>query len=255
MPELDEYDFVASLEALVRADACWVSAGDGETSLYLRPFMFAAEAFLGVRPAERFVYAVIATPAGPYFSGGVGGLTLWVSNEYTRAAPGGTGAAKCGGNYAASLAAQVEAKAEGCQQVLHLDQVGGDGRLEESGTMNLFLITSDGELLTPGLGTILEGVTRDSVLTLAGRFGLFPVERSITVQELRTRAGNRTVVEAFAAGTAAVVTPIVAVKDPDRQFTIGDGRPGKRTLALREHLLDIQFGRAPDTHGWLHRVA
>lgn len=167
--------------------------------------------------------------------------------------PGGTGEAKCGGNYAASLAAQVEAREHGCDQVLYLDQPGGHGRLEESGTMNLCLVMSAGELVTPGLGTILEGVTRNTVLTLAQEFGLTPVERSITIEELRSGATDGSIPEVFAAGTAAV-TPIIGIKGPDYEFTVGDGRPGKQTLALRDHLLDIQFGRKPDTHGWLRRV-
>ncbi|GAA2123579.1 branched-chain amino acid aminotransferase [Kitasatospora saccharophila] len=254
LPALDEADFLASVEALVKADEAWVPVPTTEESLYLRPFMFAAEAFLGVRPAERCVYSVIASPAGPYFASGVAGVTLWVSSRYTRAAPGGTGDAKCGGNYAASLAAQVEAKENGCDQVLYLDQAGGEGRLEESGTMNLCLVTSSGELLTPGLGTILEGVTRDTVLTLAEKFGLTPVERSISLEELRAGCADGTITEVFAAGTAAVITPIVGLKAAEYDFAVGDGQPGKQTLALREHLLDIQFGRVPDTHGWMRRV-
>ncbi|MEU8590823.1 branched-chain amino acid aminotransferase [Streptomyces sp. NPDC048664] len=254
LPELPEEDFLTSVEELVRADRAWVPAHGGEESLYLRPFMFAAEAFLGVRPAQRVIYSVIASPAGPFFATGISGVTLWVSSTYTRAAKGGTGAAKCGGNYAASLAAQSEAREHGCDQVLYLDDTGGEGRIEESGTMNLCLITADGELVTPGLGTILEGVTRDTVLALADGFALTPVERSVTLAELRTGVEDGSITEAFAAGTAAVITPVVGFKGDGYAFELGGGTPGKQTLALRNHVLDIQYGRARDDHGWLRRV-
>ncbi|MDI5969534.1 branched-chain amino acid aminotransferase [Streptomyces sp. SL13] len=254
LPELPEEDFLTSVEELVRADAPWVPDSANEGSLYVRPFMFASEVFLGVRPAERVVYSVIASPAGPYFAGGLSGVTLWISSEYTRSGRGGTGAAKCGGNYAASLAAQIEAKQHGCDQVMFLDDTGGDGSLEESGTMNLCLVTSAGELVTPQLGTILEGVTRDTILTLATDFGLTPVERSITLAELRAGAADGTITEAFAAGTAAVVTPIVGFKGEGYELTIGSGAPGEQTTALRERVLDIQYGRAQDKHGWLRQV-
>ncbi|SDD96472.1 branched-chain amino acid aminotransferase [Actinokineospora iranica] len=253
MPELDEESFVRGVEALVRADEAWVPDGGSEHSLYLRPFMFAAEAFLGVRPAEEFVFSVIASPAGPYFAAGVAGVTLWISAEYTRAAPGGTGAAKCGGNYAGSLAAQREAREHGCDQVLYLDSADRN-KLEESGTMNLCLITATGELITPGLGTILDGVTRDSVLALAPDHNLTPVERPVTRAELSEGCRTGAITEVFATGTAAVITPITAFRSPTDDFTVGDGAPGKTTLTLREHILDIQYGRTQDTRGWLHRV-
>lgn len=250
LPELPDEDFLASVEGLVHADESWVPPADGERSLYLRPFMFASDAFLGLRPARRVVYAVIATPTGSYYTSGI---TLWVSDRYTRAARGGTGAAKCGANYAAGLAAETEARQHGCDQVLYLDSA-GEGRLEESGTMNLCLVTSDGRLVTPELGTILDGVTRDSVLTLAADFDLEPVERKVTLDELRRGARESTISEVFAVGTAVVVTPVVAVKGDGYEFVIGNGTPGKRTMAMRDHLLDIQYGRVEDTHGWMRRV-
>lgn len=254
LPVLPEEDFLESVAELVRAEAAWVPEAGGEASLYLRPFMFGSEAFLGVRPSLEVIYSVIASPAGPYFASGVTGVTLWVSSTYTRAAAGGTGAAKCGGNYASGLAAQIEAQEHGCDQVLYLDRTGGDGALEESGTMNLCLVTADGRLITPPLGTILEGVTRDSILTLAGEFGLTPVEAATTLPDLRAQADSGEVLEVFAAGTAAVVTPIVALRGPGCEFVIGDGTPGKQTLTIREHLLDIQHGRRKDEHGWMQRV-
>jgi branched-chain amino acid aminotransferase len=253
LPVLDEKLFIDSIEALLRADQSWVPPYDGERSLYLRPFMFASEAFLGVRPAARVVYSVIASPAAAYFSSGAGGVTLWVSDNYTRAARGGTGAAKCGGNYAASLTAQVEAQEKGCDQVLYLS--GDDDRhLEESGTMNLFLITADRELVTPGLGTILDGVTRASVLELAVEHGLKPVERQVGLDELRAGCTDGSISEMFAAGTAAVITPILGFKGNGYQHTVADGQPGASTLNIRNHILDIQYGRVPDAHNWMHRV-
>ncbi|MBT0767602.1 branched-chain amino acid aminotransferase [Kineosporia sp. J2-2] len=254
LPVLPEEDFVESIAELVRADEAWVPAVGGEDSLYLRPFMFGSEAFIGVRPALEITYSVIASPAGPYFASGVTGVTLWVTSTYTRAAAGGTGEAKCGGNYASGLAAQLEAQEHGCDQVLYLDRTGGEGSLEESGTMNLCLVTADGRLITPPLGTILEGVTRDSILTLASTFGLTPVEEQTTLPDLRARAASGEITEVFAAGTAAVITPIVGLKGPGYAFVIGDGKPGKQTLAVREHLLDIQHGRSADEHGWMRRI-
>lgn len=255
LPELDEDAFIASIEQLIQADEPWVPAysDGGEKSLYLRPYMFASEAFLGVRPGNVVQYGVIASPAGPYFTSGVTGVTLWVSQNYTRSALGGTGDAKCGGNYAGSLAAQIEAQEHGADQVLYLDSQDRD-KLEESGTMNVCLVTSDGQLVTPALGTILEGVTRDSVLALAEDHGLTPVERSISIHELRDGCGDGTVTEVFAAGTAAVLTPIVRFTGDDLEITVGDGKPGKVTLAMREHILDLQYGRTEDIRGWLHRV-
>ena len=183
LPELPAADFLASIEALVAADAAWVPSA-AEQSLYLRPFMFASEAFLGVRPAQRVTYCCIASPAGPYFASGVRPVSIWITTRYTRAAPGGTGAAKCGGNYAASLIAQQEAASHGCDQVMFADAA-EHAWLEELGGMNVYLVTADNELITPELtGSILEGVTRESILTLAAEFGLTPVERRIAIAEL-----------------------------------------------------------------------
>jgi branched-chain amino acid aminotransferase len=261
LPVLPEETFIAGVVDLVRADAAWVAtptATSREASLYLRPFMIATEPFFGVRASTEATFAVIASPAGPYFASGVQGVTLWVTETYTRASRGGTGDAKCGGNYAAGLAAQDEAHAHGCEQVLYLD---GEEHawLEESGTMNVFLVTADDELVTPGLGSILEGVTRDSILELAPDLGLTPVERRINLAELRDRVADGSVREVFAAGTAAVITPVVGFRGvgrDDREYdeVVGDGKPGATSLALRDALLDVQYGRAADARGWLRRV-
>ncbi|MFT3861362.1 branched-chain amino acid aminotransferase [Micropruina sp.] len=254
LPELPVDDFLTSIEQLVKVDAAWVpDAGGGEASLYLRPFMFANESFLGVRAAQRVTYAVIASPVGPYFSGGVQPVNIWVTDQYSRAGKGGTGAAKCGGNYASSLIAQYEGVDHGCSQVLFAD-AGTGVNAEELGGMNLMVVTADGQLITPELsGTILAGVTRDSILTVAADLGLNPVARPITLAEIFDRIDSGDIVEAFACGTAAVLTPVAAFRSHQGNHVIGD-QPGERTMQIRSAILDVQYGRAEDSHGWLRRV-
>ncbi|MBA3529643.1 MAG: branched-chain amino acid aminotransferase [Propionibacteriaceae bacterium] len=253
LPELEVDDFLGSIDSLIRADAAWVPTG-GEQSLYLRPFMFASEAFLGVRAAKRVTYCCIASPAGSYFASGVKPVSIWISTAYTRAAPGGTGAAKCGGNYAASLVAQQEAATHGCDQVMFADAA-EHAWVEELGGMNVYLVTTDNELVTPELnGSILEGVTRDSILTLAEEYGLTPVERRVGVPALLDGVATGAVSEVFACGTAAVITPIGSLKNDAGSFVVGGGVAGETTNALRSALLDVQYGRAEDTHGWLRKV-
>ncbi|NLE97127.1 MAG: branched-chain amino acid aminotransferase [Propionibacterium sp.] len=252
MPRLPEEAFVDAVRKLVAVDSEWVPDGEGEQSLYIRPFMIASEPYLGVRPASGYTFSIIASPVGAYYDEPV---TLWLTPNYTRAAPGGTGEAKCGGNYAASLAAAAEAEAEGCGQVLWTD--GAERKyIEECGTMNFMYITADGELVTPELnGSILPGITRDSLLKLAPQHDLKPVEAQISVDELFDGVASGRIVEALACGTAAVVTPIVGFKAPGGiHHVVGDGTPGERTRALRTHLVDIQYGRAEDAFGWTQRV-
>jgi branched-chain amino acid aminotransferase len=253
LPLLSTDDFLCSIEELVAADIAWVPTAP-EQSLYLRPFMFATEAFLGVRPAKRVTYCCIASPAGAYFASGVKPINIWISRIYSRAAPGGTGAAKCAGNYAASLLPQQQAAEHGCDQVMFADAA--EHRwLEELGGMNVYLITTDNELITPELtGSILEGVTRDSILALASEFGLTPVERRIEIAELLDGIGSGKVAELFACGTAAVATPIGTLHDEEGSHPVGSGESGETTLAIRQRLLDIQYGRADDKYGWLRRI-
>jgi len=253
LPELPEDAFVEACELLVRTDRAWVPSGEG-ASLYLRPFVWATEVGLGVRPSETALFQLIASPSGNYFSGPLRPVSLWLSQEYTRAAPGGTGAAKCGGNYAASLVAQQEATANGCDQVVFLDAV--EHRwLEELGGMNVFLVLDDGTLVTPETsGTILEGITRDSIITLARELGHTVEERRVDVDEWRKGALDGHVVEAFACGTAAVITPIGALRWPGGEAVAGSGEAGAVTMKLRQALMDIQYGRAADTHGWVRKV-
>lgn len=254
LPELPEELFVRAIEELVKIDAEWVSSAP-EASLYLRPFMFADEVFLGVRPAERVRFLIIASPVGPYFTEGVKPVSIWLSEEHSRAGRGGTGAAKCGGNYAASLLSQQEAIKNGCSQVLFLDSSTED-TIDELGGMNLFLVKRDGTLITPELtGSILPGITRDSLIELARSQGRTVEERRVTVSEWRQGAADGTITEAFACGTAAVITPIAVLKTADgRHIDHSATAPGEVTMQLREELTGIQTGRIRDTHGWVTEV-
>lgn len=253
LPQLPEEVFLESLRQLVSADKDWVPGREGE-SLYLRPFMIATEAFLGVRPAREVSYRVIASPAANYFGGELAPVSIWVSRNYARAGRGGTGAAKCGGNYAASLAAQLEAEAHGCKQVLFLDQYNNNA-VEELGGMNVFFVFKDGSLATPALsGTILEGVTRSSIIQLAKDRGLTVQERVITLDEWRDGVGSGDITEVFACGTAAVVTPIGELKDGDDAISAPDPSAGEITMAIRGELLGIQTGKVEDPHGWMTRL-
>ncbi|TKD52155.1 branched-chain amino acid aminotransferase [Sphingomonas baiyangensis] len=253
MPELPDALFLESVRALVRADREWLPALEGG-SLYLRPFMFASEVFLGVKPSAEYLYLVIASPAGGYFKSGSPSISVWVSEDFTRAAPGGTGAAKCGGNYAASLQAQAEAIREGCDQVVFLDAV-ERRQIEELGGMNLFFVFDDGSLATPPLtGTILPGITRDSILTLARDEGLVVREEHYAIDAWEADARSGRLRETFACGTAAVVTPVGRVRGRTHDFAIGNGGPGEITSRLRDRLVAIQRGEAPDTHDWVQRI-
>lgn len=257
IPELPDELFLESLRALIAIDKEWVPPAGGEQSLYLRPFVIATEPGLGVRPSAEYRYLVIGSPAGAYFKGGIKPVSVWLSTEYVRASPGGTGAAKFGGNYAASLLAQAQAAEMGCDQVVWLDAI--ERRyVEEMGGMNLFFVFGSGgsaRLVTPELsGSLLPGITRDSLLQLAGDAG-FPVEeRKIDVEEWRKGAAAGEITEVFACGTAAVITPVSRVKYSDGDFTVGDGNPGEVTMALRDTLTGIQRGTFADTHDWMTRL-
>ncbi|MFE9257266.1 branched-chain amino acid aminotransferase [Streptomyces sp. NPDC006879] len=255
MPELPTELFIEACDALVKQDRAWVPSS-GEASLYLRPFMFATEVGLGVRPANEFLFVVIASPAGAYFPGGVKPVSVWLSEEYVRAVKGGTGAAKTGGNYAASLVAQAQAAEQGCDQVVWLDAV--EHRwIEEMGGMNLYFVygQEDGSqrIVTPSLtGSLLPGITRDSLLTIAGDLGYTAEEGRISTEDWKRDNENGTLTEVFACGTAAVITPVGSVKSQRANWTQGNGEPGPVTMRLREALLGLQTGRSADTHGWMH---
>ncbi|MDR6970147.1 branched-chain amino acid aminotransferase [Leifsonia shinshuensis] len=252
LPELPVEHFLDSLKQLIAVDGDWVPDAP-ETSLYLRPFMFAKEAFLGVRPANKVAYYLIASPAGAYFPSGVAPVSIWLSDHWSRAGKGGTGAAKTGGNYASSLLPQAEAYEHGCAQVLFLDSVEGK-YIEELGGMNVVLVRKDGTLVTPDSDSILEGITLDSVLQLARDRGHNVERRRVTIDEWRDGVESGDIVEVFACGTAAVITPIGELKSDT--FTVGDitAPPGELTMSLRQELTDIQYGRQRDRHNWMYRL-
>jgi branched-chain amino acid aminotransferase len=256
MPHLPEDAFVHAIELLVTQDRDWVPAA--EQSLYLRPFMIATYVGLGVsKPSSEYLFAVIASPAGAYFTGGLRPVSVWVTEEYTRAAAGGTGEAKTGGNYAGGFAGQLQALQHDCEQVVWLDAA--EHRwVEELGGMNLFFVYGSGRrarMMTPALtGTLLAGITRESLLTLAPDLGIPTEEGAISVDEWRAGCASGEITEVLACGTAAVVTPVGAVRSSSGDWTIGDGGPGPVTMRLREHLLGIQFGNLPDPHGWVHKI-
>ena len=258
LPELPEDLFVEAIDSLVRTDAAWVPSGD-ETSLYIRPFMFASEVFLGVRPSKHVTFSVIASPAGAYFAGGVKPVSIWLSSDYARAGSGGTGAAKCGGNYASSLLPQSQAAEHGCDQVVFIDDV--EHRwVEELGGMNLYFVYDDGTIVTPALsGSILDGITRDSIKTLAADLGHEIIERRFAIDEWRDGVREGHITEVFACGTAAVLTPVGTLKwaegDDVAEVRSSEGEAGKVTMAIRDALVDIQYGRADDQYGWMHTVA
>ncbi|WP_194891072.1 branched-chain amino acid aminotransferase [Catenulispora pinisilvae] len=258
MPELPEDLFLAAIDALVSTDREWVPEGEGR-SLYLRPFMFATQVGLGVNsPSAEYLFMLIAGPAGSYFAGGVKPVTVWLCEDYVRAVKGGTGEAKCGGNYAASFLAQAQAVEQGCDQVVWLD--GFEHKyVEEMGSNNLYFVYGEGEnarLMTPALtGSLLPGITRDSLLKVAADLGIPAEEGTISVEQWRQGIESGEITEVFGCGTAAVVTPLGKVKSKDGEFAIGHGEPGPVTLRIREALLDIQTGKAADLHHWLRKIA
>ena len=251
LPEIPEELFLETVNALVTQDAGWVPNKVGE-SLYIRPFMIATEVGLGVRPTNKATYLLIATPAGAYFNPAKA-VTVWISTEYVRAAPGGTGEAKCGGNYAASLVAQKAAAAEGCDQVVWLDAVERKW-VEEMGGMNLYFVKGN-KVVTPKLtGTLLPGITRDSILSVARDLGYETEEVMLSVDDWKAGIESGEITETFACGTAAVVSPIGAAKSKWGTWVTGDGNPGPITMKIRETLLAIQHGQIEDKYGWNKRV-
>jgi branched-chain amino acid aminotransferase len=257
MPELPVDAFVQALELLVTQDRAWIPAGEGN-SLYVRPFMIATQRGLGVNhPSSEYLFCVIASPAAAYF-GPSKTVRVWLSEDYTRAAPGGTGAVKCGGNYAAAFLAQQQAVDHGCDQVVWLDAASHEW-VEEMGGMNLYFVYgsgSDARIMTPALtGTLLPGITRDSLLTVAPTLGIPATEGRISVSQWRDGCASGEITEVFACGTAAVITPVGSVDGANGGWTIGTGEPGPVTMRLREELIGIQYGHKPDPFGWVHKVA
>ncbi|CAB4864642.1 unannotated protein [freshwater metagenome] len=256
MPALPEEDFIRAIEILVEVDQAWVP-DDIEKALYLRPFMFSTEVGLGVRPGNEYLFLLIASPAGAYFPRGIHPVNVWLSKEYVRAAPGGTGEAKCAGNYAASLIAQAQAIDNGCDQVVWLDAIERYW-IEEMGGMNLYFVHGSGDsahISTPPLtGSLLPGVTRDSLLQVAKDLGYSVAEERINVDQWREGNASGEISEVFACGTAAVITPVGHVKSTDANWTVAGGQTGQVTLELRDQLLQIQHGSIADSHNWMYQL-
>ena len=258
MPELPDELFLESLRQIVAVDEAWVPEAGGEAALYLRPFMISTEVSLGVKPASSYTYYVIASPAGAYFEGGVKPVKVWISEDYVRAAPGGTGAAKFAGNYAASLLAQAQAQEKQCDQVVWLDAIERT-YIEEMGGMNLMFVygTEDNgiKVVTPELsGSLLPGITRDSLLQVAEDLGYDTEEVRISVDDWMTDVANGKLTETLACGTAAVITPVGHVVGNGIDFTVNDNEAGDVTMKMRERLTKIQRGEHEDAHGWMHTL-
>ncbi|MCI6573779.1 MAG: branched-chain amino acid aminotransferase [Actinomycetaceae bacterium] len=251
IPALPARDFMESIVGLVRADARWVPQQEG-ASLYLRPFTFASESFLGVRAASRYEYLVMASPSGPYFEHGFQPIEVWVEKTYHRAGPGGMGDAKTGGNYASSLLPKVTAHDEGFDEVMFLDARTAT-TIDELGGMNVFVVMSDGSVKTPALnGNILPGCTRSSIIQLLESEGVSVSEVPIAIADVVAGLKNGTVTEMFACGTAAVVTAIGRLASDDFDVTVPAGPMTKR---IYDEITNIQLGRAEDKFGWCYRLA
>lgn len=255
LPQMPEELFLETVQTLVKQDINWVPRNVGE-SLYIRPFMIATEVGLGVRPSNKAKYILIATPAGAYFDPSKP-VSVWISTEYVRAAQGGTGEAKCGGNYAASLIAQKAAAAQGCDQVVWIDAKERKW-VEEMGGMNLYFVKgkgADARVVTPKLtGTLLPGITRDSILSAAQDLGYSTEEVMISVDDWRDGIASGEITEIFACGTAAVISPVGQAKSAMGTWVTGDGKPGEITMKIRNHMLAIQHGTTADTHNWMKPV-
>ena len=253
MPEVPEDLFLAGIEELVRLESDWIPTSSG-TSLYIRPAMIAVEPVLGVHPSDHFYFFVILSPVGAYYASGFNPVKIMVEDRYVRAVPGGTGEAKTGGNYASSLKAGLEAKKKGFEQVLWLDGV-HRRYVEEVGAMNMFFAYEDVVVTAPLTGSILNGVTRDSVLNLADTMGFRVEERQIDINELMADIRSGRLKEAFGTGTAAVITPVGALAYRDECLNVGSGGAGSLTQKLYDTLTGIQYGRTEDTFGWIKKLA
>ena len=252
MPQFPVEDVFAGLKELVRIERDWVPSADGAT-LYIRPTMIATEAGLGVRPAKQYLFFIILSPVGAYYPEGFNPVKIFVTDKYVRAVPGGVGDAKTAGNYAASIMAALEAKEQGFTQVLWLDAVERK-YIEEVGTMNIFFVIDD-EVITPPLtGSILPGITRNSVLRLARDMGLNVVERRISIDEVFEANANGSLKEIFGTGTAAVISPVGALHYKGRDCSINGGYTGELAKKLFDEILAIQYGQKEDPYGWVFRI-
>lgn len=253
IPELPEEIFLQGIEELVRLERDWIPTSSG-TSLYIRPTIIAVDPVLGVHPSDHYYFYVILSPVGAYYASGFNPVKIMVEDRFVRAVPGGTGEAKTGGNYASSLKAGLEAKQKGFEQVLWLDGV-HRRYVEEVGAMNMFFAYEDVVVTAPLTGSILNGVTRDSVLTLAGSLGFKVEERQIDINDLMADIRTGRLKEAFGSGTAAVITPVGALAYKDECLTVGTGGVGSLTQKLYDTLTGIQNGRLADSYGWIRKIA
>jgi branched-chain amino acid aminotransferase len=241
------------LTELIRIEKDWIPKSEG-TSLYIRPFIIATDPYLGVKVGENYIFSIILSPVAAYYSHGFAPVSLYVENFYSRAAEGGTGEAKCGGNYAASLIAGDKAKKLGYDQVLWLDAK-NKKYIDEVGSMNIFVII-DGQVLTPSLdGTVLHGITRNSIIRILKDQGYNVAERKISIDEIIEAHKNGKLQEAFGTGTAAVVSPVGKLSYNGKEYVIGDGNTGKITAMLYDTLTGIQKGKYPDKFNWLYRIS
>lgn len=252
IPEIPVEDFVQAVKAIVKTDEAWIPTKPG-TSLYVRPFIIATDPFLGVRPSNTYLFMIILSPVGPYYPEGLNPVKIWIEDEYVRAVKGGIGEAKAGGNYVASMKAQMKAHEEGYSQVLWLDGVERK-YIEEVGAMNIFF-KINGSIITPQLnGSILPGVTRASVIELCREWGLPVEERRISIDEIAEAHSKGTLEEVFGTGTAAVISPVGHLRWQDRIMQVLDGNIGPISQRLYDTITGIQLGRIPDTHGWTVEV-
>ncbi len=252
MPELPIDDVMAGLKKLVEIDQEWIPRSEGAT-LYIRPTMIASEAALGVRPSTEYIFFVILSPVGAYYAEGFNPVKIFVTDKYVRAVPGGVGHVKTAGNYAASIMAALEAQEEGFTQVLWLDAKERK-YIEEVGTMNIFFLIGD-ELITPPLtGSILPGVTRDSVLQLTAEWGLKVVEKRISIEDVLAATEDGSLKEIFGTGTAAVISPVGSLHYKGRDIEINNGKTGELSQRLFDELQAIQYGQQEDPHGWVMQL-
>ena len=249
MPVVPEDMYLEAVKALVALDADWVPTEPG-TSLYIRPFVFATERTLSVHEPEEFLFIIICSPSGAYYAEGINPIKIMVEDEYVRAVKGGTGFAKCGGNYAGGMAAQAKAEAQGYSQVLWLD--GNEKKyVEEVGSMNI-MFKIKGEVWTaPTIGTVLPGITRASMIQIMKEWGYTVREERLSIDDLMAACERGEVEEIFGTGTAAVISPVGVLKYQDNVQTINNGEIGQLSLKLYTYLTDLQWGRIPDTHGWI----
>ena len=248
IPQLDEEDFVEAIKAVVTVDKDWIPTEEG-TSLYIRPFIIATDEYLGVKPSDTYKFMVILSPSGAYYASGINPVGIWIEDEYVRAVKGGMGFAKTGGNYACSLAGQVKAHDDGYSQVLWLDGVERK-YIEEVGAMNIFF-KIDGKIVTPALsGSILPGVTRDSVITLCKSWGMEVEERRISIDEVAEAHKNGKLEEVFGTGTAAVISPVGKLRWKDDVMVINDNKIGEVSQRIYDTVTGIQLGKLEDKFGW-----